>query len=75
MYDAMSVRRASGLHAQAINRLNKMFDLHPERIPGAKSKRRKAKDLKEFLGHTPLEVLCGAVLGIAIAFIIPTNIV
>jgi acid phosphatase family membrane protein YuiD len=30
MYDAMSVRRASGLHAKAINRLNKMFNIHPE---------------------------------------------
>ena len=28
-------------------------------------------ELKELLGHTPLEVLCGAVLGIAIGIIVP----
>ena len=32
---------------------------------------RSGKKLKEFLGHTPLEVLCGAVLGISIAAFIP----
>ena len=29
------------------------------------------KELKEFLGHTPLEVLGGALLGIIIAMIVP----
>ena len=29
------------------------------------------KTLKEFIGHTPLEVLCGAVLGIVIALVVP----
>ncbi|MDR0903677.1 MAG: divergent PAP2 family protein [Ruminococcus sp.] len=74
MYDAMSVRRASGQHAQAINRLNKMFDLHPERVPEHDSRKRKNKELKEFLGHTPLEVFCGALLGIGIAFIVPISL-
>ncbi|MDR0974969.1 MAG: divergent PAP2 family protein [Ruminococcus sp.] len=71
MYDAMSVRRASGQHAQAINRLNKMFDIHPEKVTDKESRRRKNKELKEFLGHTPLEVFCGALLGVGIAFIVP----
>ena len=31
------------------------------------------KKLKEFLGHTPLEVLGGALLGILIAMIVPVN--
>jgi acid phosphatase family membrane protein YuiD len=75
MYDAMSVRRASGLHAQALNRLNKMFGIHdPERVQGSRERRRKNKELKEFLGHTPLEVFCGAVLGVIIAFVIPITI-
>jgi acid phosphatase family membrane protein YuiD len=74
MYDAMSVRRASGLHAQALNRLNKMFDIHPERVQGSRAERRKSKELKEFLGHTPLEVFCGAVLGVIIAFVVPMTI-
>ena len=29
------------------------------------------KQLKEFLGHTPLEVLAGALLGILIAMTVP----
>ena len=29
------------------------------------------KELKEFLGHTPLEVLGGALLGILVAVLIP----
>jgi acid phosphatase family membrane protein YuiD len=29
------------------------------------------KDLKEFLGHTPIEVLAGAMLGIIIAMVFP----
>ncbi|MEM1483840.1 divergent PAP2 family protein [Oscillospiraceae bacterium PP1C4] len=34
---------------------------------------KKSKRLKEFLGHTPLEVLCGAILGIVIAVVIPSH--
>ena len=31
------------------------------------------KALKEFLGHTPLEVFAGAALGILIAFLMPLH--
>ena len=34
----------------------------------------KKKELKEFLGHTPFEVLGGAILGILIAMIVPMEI-
>lgn len=67
MYDAMGVRRAAGLHAKEINRMNKFFadkkqqpDIHV-----------KNKELKEYLGHTPLEVLGGALLGILVALLVP----
>ncbi len=57
MYDAAGVRRAAGKQARVLNAivedLNKR-ELHPER-------------LKELLGHTPVEVLSGALLGILIA--------
>ena len=33
------------------------------------------KELKEFLGHTPFQVLCGALLGIIIGMILPIVIV
>jgi acid phosphatase family membrane protein YuiD len=32
------------------------------------------KALKEFLGHTPLEVFGGAILGIIVAFLLPMSI-
>ena len=38
---------------------------------GAEEGEGEEKRLKEFLGHTPLEVLCGALLGILIAALIP----
>ena len=61
MYDATGVRRAAGEQAKVINRL--LFEQHElEETP---------KMLKELLGHTPLEVFGGAVLGIALGLLIP----
>lgn len=66
MYDAMGVRRAAGLHAKEINRMNKYLEQKDKSVVVPKK-----KELKEFLGHTPFEVLGGALLGIIIALIIP----
>lgn len=66
MYDATGVRRAAGEHAKVINKIVKS---HNEDFDDDTSIN--AKELKEFLGHTPLEVLGGALLGIIIAMIIP----
>ncbi len=60
MYDATGVRRAAGEQAKVLNRLLVEHD-----------KVEAQKALKEFLGHTPLEVLAGAVLGIVLGFLIP----
>lgn len=61
MYDASGVRRAAGEQAKVLNRL--LFEQHgPDETQ---------KMLKELLGHTPLEVFGGAVLGVALALIIP----
>jgi len=59
MYDAASLRRAAGKQAEV---LNKMLDelFHDGKI--------KEERLKELLGHSPLEVIAGAFLGIALAF-------
>ncbi|MDR3552699.1 MAG: divergent PAP2 family protein [Clostridia bacterium] len=63
MYDAMGVRRAAGEQAKAINRMaDAMEKSECEEIID--------KDLKEYLGHTPLEVLVGALLGIVIWMIL-----
>jgi acid phosphatase family membrane protein YuiD len=58
MYDAAGVRRHAGKQAEVLNRiLDDMF--HGESIS--------EKKLKEVLGHSPLQVLAGAVLGVFIA--------
>jgi len=59
-YDAAGVRRQAGIHAQKINVLLKeLFSGHP--IPG--------NDLREVIGHTPLEVAGGMLLGLLIAIL------
>lgn len=80
MYDAMGVRRAAGLHAHQLNRMNKYFNEEGIEIPNYDTNRKpskkpkKQKDFKEYLGHTPFEVLGGVLLGILIAFIMPVEI-
>lgn len=78
MYDAMGVRRAAGLHAHEINRMNKIFAIKGMNVIDddikSDKKVKKKKELKEYLGHTPFEVLGGALLGIIAAMIIPMSI-
>ena len=61
-YDAIGVRYESGKQAEAIN------DLVEDLILNAKQKLN-YKVLKEQLGHKPLEVLCGLVLGVTVSLI------
>jgi hypothetical protein len=67
MYDAAGVRRAAGLHAKVINMLKGTID-ELDGVETVQNADDKAKPLKEFVGHTPLEVFCGALLGIGIGF-------
>ena len=59
MYDAAGLRRAAGRHAAVLNRLIDEHFKNPEKG---------AQRLMELLGHTPLEVLVGALLGVGSAF-------
>jgi len=61
MYDAMGVRRETGIHASVLNEMLETFEKMGHRDLSAEDK------LKEFVGHTPLQVLIGAILGICIA--------
>lgn len=64
MYDAMGVRRETGIQAKVLNDMLKIFnDMGKEEL-SAHDK------LKEFVGHTPLQVLAGALLGILIGTLI-----
>lgn len=58
VYDAAGVRRQAGIHAQ---RINVLFD---ELLRGHIFNE---KDLREVLGHTPLEVVGGVLLGLIVA--------
>lgn len=62
MYDASNVRRAAGEQAKI---LNYMMDHWTETTPEVFG-----KELKELLGHTPIEVFFGSLLGIAFGIIL-----
>jgi acid phosphatase family membrane protein YuiD len=65
MHDAMGVRREAGKHARSIisivEQLNDYFSEHDDKI--------KTEKLKVLVGHTPLQVIVGSLLGAAIALV------
>ena len=68
MYDAMGVRYETGEQAKLLNRMfTDWMDQESDALPFLKN----GKKLKEMVGHTPIEVLTGAVLGILIGFAMP----
>jgi acid phosphatase family membrane protein YuiD len=59
MYDAAGVRRAASIQARILNRIiDELFQGHPI----------SDTHLRELLGHTPFEVLVGAVYGVVLAW-------
>ena len=60
MYDAAGVRRAAGKQAEVINLLVGSIENTGIKLD---------KKLKELLGHSPIEVAAGALLGIVVAII------
>ncbi len=65
MYDARGVRRETGNQAVLLNRL---MDYFKSTAPPQYKKAFNQEKLKELIGHTPLQVLVGALLGIGMAF-------
>ncbi len=61
MYDACNVRRSAGDTAKLVNQLL----AHVEKLTAEDF----ADDLKIIMGHTPLQVAVGAILGVAIGFL------
>lgn len=59
MYDAAGVRRAAGKTAACLNKMMDDFYKHDVQSIGGK--------LKELLGHTPFEVIMGAIFGVLFA--------
>lgn len=71
--DATGVRREVGKHSELLNNMREQNgqDIEAEAeltSPDGKNKKAKDKDalFKEFIGHTPAQVLVGALLGIVI---------
>ena len=60
MYDAAGVRRAAGKQAACLNRI--IMDIYKQELKEAGGR------LKELLGHTPMQVVMGALLGIVYAY-------
>ncbi len=64
MYDARGVRRETGIQAKVLNDLIELLkDVHNELMS-------MDDKLKEFVGHTPLQVAVGALLGFITACLI-----
>jgi acid phosphatase family membrane protein YuiD len=62
MYDAAGVRQAAGKMAGILNRLTEdIYTHHPDKVP---------ERLRELLGHTPYEVMVGALLGVCVAIML-----
>lgn len=65
MHDATGVRQEAGKHARSIIELTDMFNEylieHDEKV--------KLEKLKTLVGHTPLQVLCGAGVGILVVVV------
>ena len=62
VYDAFNVRRSVGLQGQT---LNKMIEYVVE-----KDDTREIKTIKEVMGHTPLQVLFGIILGVSHVYLL-----
>lgn len=60
MYDAAGVRRAAGRQAAVLNEIVAELQAHR----GITEEK-----LKELLGHTPVEVIAGAILGILVSIL------
>ena len=59
MHDAMGVRRETGKQAVVIKNLAELFEEMGKDIPDDEK-------LKVFVGHTPLQVIMGAILGVIV---------
>ena len=60
MKDATGIRREAGKQAEVINQISEELGKHRPKFMDI--------TLRELLGHTPLQVLCGALWGLAMAY-------
>lgn len=65
LYDAGGIRRYAGMQAQMINQIKQKVELKEM----GDNENGDDKLLKELIGHTPMEVLGGSIIGIALAIL------
>jgi hypothetical protein len=61
MYDAAGVRQAAGLQARILNQILDEFFREDHHLSQDR--------LKELLGHTPIQVIAGLALGVAVSWV------
>lgn len=66
LYDAGGIRRYAGMQAQMINQIRKNLELKEM----GDNESNDDKLLKELIGHTPVEVVGGSIIGVIIALIL-----
>lgn len=72
MFDATGIRRQAGKQAVVLNQLIKDFQYFVEEAKDWNQKEddEKRQELKELLGHQPIEVFFGGLTGVGIAFLL-----
>lgn len=67
MHDAMGVRRETGEQAKILNQMiQNWMDMGAHSAPILADRK-----LKEMVGHTPIQVISGAALGLAVGWLFP----
>lgn len=70
MHDAMGVRRETGEQAKVLNRmLEEWIDISEKNSPFLQN-----MHLKEMVGHTPLQVMAGVLVGVIVGFVYPMSV-
>lgn len=71
MFDATGIRRHAGYHATVLNQLVNDFQklVNELKTWQEKEEYEKRRELKELLGHQPIEVFFGGLLGIIISIV------
>lgn len=76
MHDAMGVRLETGKQAEIINELTELFEEIANDFNNEETWQKKfekvfsEEKLKEYVGHTPIQVIAGCILGLVIGWIL-----
>ena len=76
MHDAMGVRLETGRQAEVINELTALFEEIADDFNNEETWEKKFKKvfseekLKEYVGHTPIQVIAGCILGLIVGWVL-----